>query len=186
MIKLLKKSSTFILCICILVMVALSVISVSDDIQKDIFPVKYSEFVEKYCDEYSLDETLVYSIIWVESRYDSDAVSPYGARGLMQIMESTLDHINQLLNEGYSFDDMFDPESNIRCGTRYLRYLIDRFGNLETSVIAYNAGPGRVSLWLENSNYSENGVLVKIPLSETAKYINKVKSCMEKYEFLYE
>ena len=85
-------------------------------IQRMAYPKKYSEYVEYYADKYHLDEYLVYSIIKTESGFRADATSNVDARGLMQITEQTFDWIKTKIapDEAIVFDDMYDPETNIR------------------------------------------------------------------------
>jgi soluble lytic murein transglycosylase-like protein len=87
--------------------------------------------------EYHLDPDLVNSVIHAESGFNSHAVSPKGARGLMQLMPATA---NQL-----GVNDAFDPQSNVTGGSRYLRELLERYNfDLVKALAAYNAGPERV------------------------------------------
>jgi soluble lytic murein transglycosylase-like protein len=87
--------------------------------------------------EYHLDPDLVNSVIHAESGFNSHAVSPKGARGLMQLMPATA---NQL-----GVNDSFDPQSNVTGGSRYLRELLERYNfDLVKALAAYNAGPERV------------------------------------------
>jgi soluble lytic murein transglycosylase-like protein len=84
-----------------------------------------------------LDPHLIQAVIWAESRCNPVALSPKGARGLMQLMPATA--------RQYAVADAFDPLQNIRGGARYLRDLLELFaGNLELALAAYNAGPGSV------------------------------------------
>jgi soluble lytic murein transglycosylase-like protein len=86
---------------------------------------------------YHLDPDLVNSVIHAESGFNSHAVSPKGARGLMQLMPGTA---NQL-----GVNDAFDPQSNVTGGSRYLRELLERYNfDLVKALAAYNAGPERV------------------------------------------
>jgi hypothetical protein len=86
---------------------------------------------------YHLDPDLVNSVIHAESGFNSHAVSPKGARGLMQLMPGTA---NQL-----GVHDAFDPQSNVTAGSRYLRELLERYNfDLVKALAAYNAGPQRV------------------------------------------
>jgi len=87
--------------------------------------------------EARLDPHLLHAVIWAESRCNPVAVSPKGARGLMQLMPATA--------RQYGVTDAFDPLQNIRGGARYLRDLLDLFGgNVELALAAYNAGPKSV------------------------------------------
>ena len=87
--------------------------------------------------EAKLDPHLLHAVIWAESRCNPVAVSPKGARGLMQLMPGTA--------RQYGVTDSFDPLQNIRGGARYLRDLLDLFGgNVELALAAYNAGPRSV------------------------------------------
>ena len=79
-------------------------------------------------------------VIWQESRFDAQAVSPKGAAGIAQFMPATA--------SWHGLADPFDPVEALRHSAAYLRELLDRFGNLGLAAAAYNAGPGRVSAWL--------------------------------------
>jgi len=82
--------------------------------------------------------------------------------------------------------DLFNEDDNVRFGCYYIRYLIDRFENVQTSICAYNAGEGRVREWLGNSEYSEDGkTLIVIPYEETREYTQKILKTFSKYEKLY-
>lgn len=84
-----------------------------------------------------LPVTLIQAIISKESGGDPTAVSNRGAIGLMQVMPDT----GKSIKPG----DLFDPKHNIEVGTKYLKYLLDRFGDLETALAAYNTGPTSVA-----------------------------------------
>ena len=78
-------------------------------------------------------------VIWQESRFDAQAVSPKGAAGIAQFMPATA--------SWHGLADPFEPAEALRHSAAYLRELLDRFGNLGLAAAAYNAGPGRVSAW---------------------------------------
>lgn len=150
-----------------------------------IYPKKYSVYVKKYSEEYNLDENLVYSIIKAESKFDKNALSHRGAKGLMQIADITRDWaIEELeLNDDI---DIYDPETNIRIGCWYLNTLYKEFGETDLVIAAYNGGSGNVKKWLSDEEYSKDGEkLHTIPFSETDKYIIKVKKYYEQYNMLY-
>ncbi len=151
-------------------------------------PIQYAEYVEEYSAEYGLDKYLLYAFIKTESGFDPDAVSDTGARGLMQLMETTFDWVKFRLGDGDEvvYDDMFDPEMNIRYGAYLVSYLLGRFGSTDTAAAAYFSGVGEVSGWLENSEYSEDGVhLDKIPSRNCAHYVSKIQNALSVYTELY-
>jgi soluble lytic murein transglycosylase len=92
------------------------------------------------------DALLVLAIIDVESEFDEGAVSPRGARGLMQIRPSTLHFLTEKEGIRLSAEEVAaDPALSVRLGIRYLRSLQDRFGgDLELALMAYNGGPDRI------------------------------------------
>src|SRR6202790_2632115 len=105
---------------------------------------------------YHLDPDLVNSVIHAESGFNSHAVSPKGARGLMQLMPGTA---NQL-----GVNDAFDPQANVTGGSRYLRELLERYNfDLVKALAAYNAGPQRVEQY--------RGVP---PFRETRAYVARI------------
>lgn len=151
-------------------------------------PIGYDSYVEKYSAEYGIDKYLVYAVIKTESSYDPKAVSNVGARGLMQIMEETFDWIKfRMGDEETEYSDMFDPEKNIRYGCFLLGFLYEEFGNIDAAMSAYHAGRGAVNSWLSDSRYSRDGVhLDKIPIRDTAHYVDKINSAMQTYIRLYD
>jgi Rod binding domain-containing protein len=117
---------------------------------------EYGPTIDKASQEFNVDPRLIYSVIIAESGGKADAVSSRGAKGLMQLIDSTAAEMG--------IADSLDPHQNIVGGTKYLRQLLDRFdGSLKLALAAYNAGPGTVSKY--------NGVP---PYSETERYIENV------------
>jgi hypothetical protein len=90
--------------------------------------------------EKRLPVTFFTNLIWKESRFDTDAVSPAGAEGIAQFMPA--------VSKVMGFDP-FDPREAIPAAARLLRVLLDRFGNLGLAAAAYNAGPARVREWMD-------------------------------------
>ncbi len=151
------------------------------------YPIKYQEYVEKYADEYNLDRYLVYSVIKVESKFDPEASSDAGAKGLMQLMDETAEECNEKGGFGYNIpEDLYDPEKNIRLGCYYLSSLVDIYGDIRLAVTAYNGGTGNVDEWLQDEELSDGkGGLADIPYSETKKYVKKVFNAFDTYNDLY-
>ncbi len=117
---------------------------------------KYGSIIEKASRSHNVDPRLIYSVIMAESGGKADAISSKGARGLMQLMDSTASEMGVA--------DSLNPDQNIVGGTKYLRQLLDRYnGNIKLALAAYNAGPGVVSEY--------NGIP---PYSETRHYVEKV------------
>lgn len=99
-------------------------------------PDAYEAKVRELARRFDLSPALIEALVWQESRWRADAVSPVGARGLAQLMPATARELGV---------DPGDPFANLEGGARYLRAQLDRFeGDLEKALAAYNAGPGRV------------------------------------------
>ena len=118
--------------------------------------------VQQIAAEHALSADLVHSMIKVESNYNARAVSPKGARGLMQLVPSTA--------RRFGVSDAFNPRENIDGGVKYLRYLLDLYGgNYPLALAAYNAGEGAVARF--------GGVP---PFHETRNYLIQLWKQLEK------
>lgn len=162
--------------------------SVKYEYMKNSHPLKYTDLVEKYSNEYGIDKYVIYSVIKTESGFNPEAVSSVGARGLMQIMEETFDWIKYRLGDGdeITYEDMFDPETNIRYGVYLYDYLFEYFGDRDLASAAYNSGIGTVSEWLSDPDYSDDGeTLKKIPSKTAQHYVNKINDAYNSYLELY-
>ena len=111
--------------------------------------------------DYGVDPALIEAIIESESAFDSRATSSAGARGLMQLMPKTA--------AALGVTDSYDAAQNIAGGTRYLRSLLDRFGNVELAVAAYNAGPEAVRRFGGIPPYEETRSYVRNVLANYAR-----------------
>lgn len=133
-------------------------------------------WIEKYALENGIEPAYAAAVILRESSYDPKAVSSVGARGLMQLMPDTFEQVRLNLRESTTFEDMFDPETNIRYGCWYLGYLSRIFdGDPIEMACAYHAGPNNVKLWI--MNYAADGEhlqLAEIPMEDTRYYAGKV------------
>ena len=158
-------------------------------LEKNAYPREYAEYVEVYAEAYGVPEGLVYAVIRTESSFDSGAVSPVGAVGLMQLMPSTFEWLtDDKLFEHLESGMLYDPETNIKYGTYCLSFLYDRYGDWELALAAYNGGLGNVDKWLEDDRYADadgEGGLKRIPFGETRQFVARVTDAWEMYERLY-
>jgi len=150
-------------------------------------PAEYEEYVMKYSREYNIPPEIILSVIKAESSFLSNAVSPEGAIGLMQIMPATFADLTKRTGENHEQGMLYNPGTNIKYGTFYLRYLYDMFGDWDLTFAAYNAGLGRVREWRNNSEIVKNGELIiaAVPFEETRNYLIRVNKNIEMYKKLY-
>lgn len=117
---------------------------------------EFDGLIDEASRRYGLSTTLIRAVIRTESAFDALAVSPAGAKGLMQLMPA--------LSQDMGVADPFDPRENIMAGTRYLSALLaDHEGNLELALASYNAGPGNVARY--------QGIP---PFKETRDYVERI------------
>ncbi len=115
---------------------------------------KFDEIFEEVSRKFNLDPHLLRAVAKVESNFNPTAVSPKGAMGIMQLIPSTARLVG--------VNNPFDPVENIYGGAKYLRMLLDEFGDLKLSLAAYNAGPlavktyGGIPPYPETINYVRN------------------------------
>lgn len=136
------------------------------------YPKWYEEEIFASAKKYGLDPLLVMALIRQESAFERTAISPVGARGLMQIMPGTA----RLLARGTTKKDLMRSELNVELGSKFVAQLLKRFdGNLVLALAAYNAGPGVVKEWKERYKV-ENPLLFKdlIPYRETREYVASI------------
>ncbi|XCW71094.1 murein transglycosylase [Kosakonia cowanii] len=143
------------------------------------FPLAYRDLYTRYTGDKQISPSYAMAISRQESAWNPTARSPVGASGLMQIMPATATHTVKMFSiPGYSnSSQLFDPETNIKIGTSYLQYVYQQFGdNRIFASAAYNAGPGRVRSWLNNSGGKLDAVafIESIPFSETRGYVKNV------------
>lgn len=154
-----------------------------------VFPMPYKEQVFKSAKEHNVNPLLIYSIIRAESKFDANAISRRGAKGLMQIMDQTGEWGAQELNlVGFTREQLFNPDINIEIGCWYVGKLLKQYdGNIVTLLAAYNAGTGNVYKWRNNKEYSQDGIQIDyIPFEETRNYVKKVRRNLKFYIYLHQ
>lgn len=153
------------------------------------YPRKYEEYVQYYAGKYELDPLVLYAFIRTESNFDPNAESSVGARGLMQITEVTFDWIrgNIAPDEPLTFDDAFDPETNIRFGSYFVKYCLIRYeDDLATAAASYHSGWGTVDDLLDDSRFTDDGdTLTDFPYEQMDLYVRKITDSYQWYQRLY-
>ena len=152
-------------------------------------PLEYKELIEEYAGQNNLEPAFVAAIIMNESSFRRYAESSVGASGLMQLMPDTAEWIaGKLDDDRYTFDRMWDGETNIRYGCWYLGYLSRLFhGDAQLVSAAYHAGQTTVTQWLSDPAKSADGVSLDITrLSDgpTKQYIGRVTQTYGIYQSL--
>lgn len=150
------------------------------------FPQAYHDSFQHWGRLTGVDPYLLMAITRRESAYNPNALSPAGARGLMQLMPGTASQVSREL--GLSDPGPYgilDPELNIRLGSTYLRDKLQRYqGNRLAAAAAYNAGPGRVDQWLGDGVETFDLFVERIPFRETRDYVQAVLSYRVIFESL--
>ena len=151
------------------------------------YPRPYSATVELAAAEFDVDPLLIWAVMREESRYDPEALSYVGARGLMQVMPSSQAWIAEQLGEDISPGDAFAPKASIRMGAWFLHFLVNYFeGDLELAIAAYNGGAGSVESWQADPRVSDRDDLLRwIGYGETREYLERVSLSYRVYQALY-
>ncbi|HET7291595.1 MAG TPA: transglycosylase SLT domain-containing protein [Vicinamibacteria bacterium] len=158
-----------------------------EEVWRILYPLEFDQLLRQKAAEESLDASLVAGLICQESTFDPGAVSPAGARGLMQVIPPTGRALARELRVRYRSSDLLSPTTSLDFGTRYLRQLFDRFGGrVELALAAYNAGPHRVDAWTAGRpDMPEEEFVESIPFTETRHYVMTVLASREQYRRLY-
>jgi soluble lytic murein transglycosylase len=123
---------------------------------------------------YTVDPSLVLAFARIESKFQPNAVSHAGARGLMQIMPGTATYIDS----GVAHSELSDPATSLGLGQRYIAELLEKMnGNLFEIAASYNSGPGNVWRWMDRPGFDKNDPLLfveSMPSPETRNYVKRV------------
>ncbi len=148
----------------------------------------YGTKIATYCRSNQVNPAMISAVIFVESRFNSEAKSHKGALGLMQIMPETgLWVAEQMMWRDFSAGDLLDPDKNLKVGIWYIAYLRHQYNQNDYLALAsYNAGSRYVSDWLSRGIWDGDSVKVdQIPFQETKKYLVKIMVLKKIYRYLY-
>ena len=182
-----KKKMFIIIGIFLIILCILLFPKIKNIVLYNLYPTDYEEYVYKYAQEYNVDPLLVFAIIKAESNFETNVVSASNAIGLMQLMDSTAEDTARKLKIEYTSKEiLYNPEINIRLGTKYYSTLLEKYQNTTIALTAYNAGSGNVDKWLESGVLKIDGSNAEnIPFRETNNYVRKILRDYEIYKKLY-
>ncbi|MDC8833113.1 transglycosylase SLT domain-containing protein [Alteromonas gilva] len=145
------------------------------------FPLAFADEFRQRASQHDVDQAFAMAIARRESSFMVDAVSPAGARGLMQLMPGTVNYISK---QKVSYSSLLQPEQNLEFGMQYLKYLNDKLNHNPVLVSAsYNAGWRRVLQWLPTEGEQELDIWIEnIPYHETRHYVKAVMA----YRYIYQ
>ena len=152
--------------------------------RRSYYPLAYESNIQTAALKHKINPYLIAAVINAESGFEPDIVSSAGAVGLMQVMPDTAKELFRtgVVSKSTVVDrPLSDPDANIEYGTAYLRYLVDRYHEVETVLAAYNAGLRHADDWSE----SGGDIREAIEFPETKAYVLKVVRGREHYEELY-
>lgn len=142
------------------------------------YPLRYEELIVGHAENYRLEPQLLAAVIYQESKFEADARSSSGAIGLMQLLPETGQGIaDRTGGKRWKPDDLLNPELNIRYGSWYLRHLLDKYGDEELALAAYNAGQANVDEWRTHGD--------GIRFGETRHYVERVAELKRTYARAY-
>ncbi len=161
----------------------------AEDLWLLAYPQGHWESISTYARKYGQDPYFIAAIIREESQFRAEALSPAGARGLMQVMPATGEWAAQITRlSGFDREKLFDSDTGVNLGTWYISHLMKRFKNDPLLVAAaYNAGPEVVAAWINRNGYQgDRDMFVElIPFSETRGYVKKVMRNYAEYKRIY-
>jgi soluble lytic murein transglycosylase len=149
----------------------------------EVYPLKYAGFIRTYSEKYGVDPALVAAVIFQESRFNPKAVSPVGAKGLMQFMPGTAATMAKETGRWPNYD-IFDPETSVDFGAAHIRDLLRKYnGSIEQALVGYNAGTGTADSWIKRNIFEK--IIHSNSSGETVNYVRKVTNYQNIYRTMY-
>jgi len=152
------------------------------------YPLEYEDAITAEAARQDLDPALVAAVVNAESGFLPDSRSSQGAVGLMQLLPETARFVaTQPRRPSPPPDRLEDPAVNIAYGTRYLRYLVDRYGTVPLALAAYNGGETNLTEWLDEAAQRGEALDIPgdIPFTETRAFVARVLDMVPIYRRAY-
>jgi len=153
------------------------------------YPLLYKDEITEAAERFDLPPELIASVIRAESRFFRYAWGSSGEVGLMQLMPSTAAWLAIKMGSPGLEKKLNIPRVNITFGVFYLRMLYDRFGDVQTVLIAYNAGPTKAARWLKDPEHAtfdgERYVLRSSPYPSTNAYVDRILNARRHYRWRF-
>jgi soluble lytic murein transglycosylase len=153
-----------------------------------LYPWPYRTEITRVAGRFDVDPYLLVALVREESRFNADAESAAGARGLMQVMPETASGAaEQIGMPNFDESQLYQPEVNLLIGSWYLAQLfVDFHGNQVVGLAAYNAGRGNVQAWLATGQWMGTMEDInRVPFPETKLYLRAVMRDYDIYKYLY-
>jgi soluble lytic murein transglycosylase len=156
-------------------------------LQQLAYPLPYAAMIREQAEKWGLDPRLLAAMIRQESHFESAAISPAGAQGLMQVMPGTAQGIAARLGwRDFSPEQAYWPYVNVAFGAYYVSSGLKQFdGSLVAALAAYNAGPGNAAIWRKLAPKDDDLMVALIDFAETRIYVQTVWVQYEVYRELY-
>jgi len=152
--------------------------------QRQYYPLHYETQIADAAARHKISPYLIAAVINAESGWRPTRVSSAGAIGLMQVMPQTARDLvagGQVDGKRFPPSQLTDPAANIEYGTAYLRFLVNRYHEVETALAAYNAGLRHADEWKKKGG----DIRAAIAYSETKNYVLRVARGRDRYQSLY-
>ena len=151
---------------------------------KPLYRIEYIDEIADSAERHHINPYVIAAVAHVESAWDAGASSRAGAQGLMQLLPSTAQDMadwGKVDMTRFPVEELHKPEVSIEYGAAYLRYLMDRYQDLDPVLAAYNAGLRNADRWLAE----HDDVRSSVDFPETERYIHRVNETRARYEELY-
>lgn len=160
----------------------------AEEILRQAYPDLYWQELQEVSADYDWDPRVFHGLVREESSFNPKIVSWAGARGLSQLMPATAREVAGWLGMSVTNDQLFDPKTNLKIGTRFFESLVSRYkSSFFLATASYNAGPGNVDAWLKRfGNGPADEFVERIPIRETRHYVKRVLGTYQVYHVLYD